>query len=103
MMLQVAYVGNKGTHLPGRGGGGSAGMNMLPPGYSSLGNQLLKLVDNPFYGVIPSGPLAQPQVQYGQLLLPFPAWQTVAADGIAIGNSEYQALQASYTKRFSKG
>ena len=27
----------------------------------------------------------------------------MAADGIAIGNSEYQALQASFTKRFSKG
>jgi len=103
MLLQVAYVGNKGTHLPWSGGGGSAGMNMLPPGYSSLGNQLLTLVNNPFYGIIPSGPLAQPQIQYGQLLLPFPAWQTVAADGTAIGNSEYQALQTSYTKRFSKG
>jgi hypothetical protein len=103
MLLQVAYVGNKGTHLPWSGGGGGAGMNMLPPGLSSLGNDLLKLVNNPFYGIIPSGPLAQPQIQYGQLLLPFPAWQTVAADGTAIGNSEYQALQASYTKRFSKG
>ena len=103
MMLQVAYVGNKGTHLPWTGGGGSAGMNMLPPSYSSLGNQLLKLVNNPFYGIIPSGPLAQPQVQYGQLLLPFPAWQTVAADGMAIGNSEYQSLQVSYNKRFSRG
>jgi hypothetical protein len=103
MMLQVAYVGNKGTHLPWSGGGGSAGMNMLPPQYSSLGNQLLKLVDNPFYGIIQSGPLAQQQIQYGQLLLPFPAWQTVAADGIAIGNSEYQSLQVSYNKRFSQG
>ena len=103
MMLQVAYVGNKGTHLPWTGGGGSAGMNMLPPAYSSLGNQLLQPVDNPFFGIIPSGPLAQPKIQYGQLLLPFPAWQTVAADGIAIGNSEYQALQVSYNKRFSRG
>jgi len=103
MMLQVAYVGNKATHLAWSGGGGSAGMNMLPPGYSSLGNQLLKLVDNPFYGVIQSGPLAQQQIQYGQLLLPFPAWQSVAADGTAIGNSEYQALQVSYNKRFSRG
>ena len=103
MLLQVAYVGNKGTHLPWSGGGGTAGMNMLTPGLSSLGNKLLTLVNNPFYGIITSGPLAQPQIQYGQLLLPFPEWQTVAADGIAIGNSEYQALQASFTKRYSKG
>jgi hypothetical protein len=103
MMLQVAYVGNKGTDLPWSGGGGSAGMNMLPPGLSSQGNQLLNLVSNPFYGIITSGPLAQPQVQYGQLLLPYPEWQTVAADGIAIGNSEYESLQASFNKRFANG
>jgi hypothetical protein len=103
MLLQVAYVGNKGTHLFWSGGGGSAGLNMLPPGLSSLGNKLLTLVNNPFYGVISSGPLAQQQIQYGQLLLPFPEWQTVAADGIAIGNSEYDALQASFTRRFSRG
>src|SRR5260370_7036311 len=78
-------------------------MNMLPTNLLSLGNQLLTPVNNPFYGVITTGPLAQPQVKYGQLLLPFPEWQTVAADGIAIGNSEYQSLQASFNKRFSKG
>jgi len=103
MLLQVAYVGNKGTHLAWSGGGGSAGLNMLPPNLLSLGDQLLTTVNNPFYGVINTGPLSQPQVKYGQLLLPFPEWQTVAADGIAIGNSEYDALQASFTKRFSKG
>ncbi len=103
MLLQVAYVGNKGTHLSWSGGGGSAGMNMLPPNQLSLGNQLLTPVNNPFYGVITSGPLAQPQVKYGQLLLPYPEWQTVAADGTGIGNSEYDALQVSFNKRFSKG
>jgi hypothetical protein len=103
MLLQVAYVGNKATHLFWSGGGGSAGMNMLPTNLLSLGNQLLTPVNNPFFGVITTGPLAQSQVKYGQLLLPFPEWQTVAADGIAIGNSEYQALQASFTKRYSKG
>ena len=78
-------------------------MNQLAPGYSSLGNQLLTLVPNPFYGLITSGPLSQPQVQYGQLLRPFPEWQTVAADGTAIGNSEYNALQVNFTKRYTNG
>jgi hypothetical protein len=100
MMFQVAYVGNKATHLAW---GGSANMNMLTPNQLSLGNQLLNPVNNPFYGAIQTGPLAQPTVKYGQLLLPFPEWQTVATDGIAIGNSEYQSLQASLHKRFSKG
>jgi Carboxypeptidase regulatory-like domain len=102
-LLQVAYVGNKGTHLNWFSGGGTTSMNQLAPQYSSLGNSLLTLVQNPFYGVITSGPLSQPQVQYGQLLRPFPAWQTVAADGTAIGNSEYEALQTSFTKRYSNG
>jgi hypothetical protein len=102
-MLQVAYVGNKGTHLNWYSGGGSTSMNQLGPQYSGLGNQLLTLVNNPFYGVITSGSLSTKQIQYGQLLRPFPEWQTVAADGTAIGNSEYNALQSSYTKRFNSG
>jgi hypothetical protein len=102
-MLQVAYVGNKGTHLAWVGGGGATSMNQLDPSNSALGNKLLTLVSNPFYGIIPSGPLAQQQVQYGQLIRPFPAWQTVAADGTAIGNSEYNALQVHFTKRYAGG
>jgi hypothetical protein len=78
-------------------------MNQLTPGYMSQGNNLLTLVSNPFYGHVPAGPLAQPQVQAGQLLRPFPAWQTVAADGTSIGNSEYDALQVSFTKRYTHG
>ena len=100
-MLQVAYVGNKGTHLPWSGGGSA--QNQLLPQYSALGNQLLSLVNNPFYGIVTTGTLAQPQVQYGQLLRPFPAWLAVGSDGLAIGNSEYNALQVSFTKRYTNG
>src|SRR5260370_26205051 len=78
-------------------------MNMLPTNLLSLGNQLLTPVNNPFFGVITTGPLAQSQVKYGQLLLPFPEWQTLAAASIAIGNSEFHAMQASFTTRYSKG
>lgn len=101
MLMQIAYVGNKGTHL--FWGSGSQAMNQLPPQYSSLGNQLLNPVPNPFVGLITTGTLAQPTVQYGQLLRPFPAWQSVGADGRAVGNSEYQALQLSFTKRYTNG
>lgn len=103
MLLQVAYVGNKGTHLAWGTTGNN--MNQIAPQYQALGNQLLATVNNPFYGNpnFTSGPLAQPQVQYGQLLRPFPAWQTVTSDGTAVGNSEYEALQASFTKRYTNG
>ena len=102
-MLQVAYVGNKGTHLNWFNEGGSATMDQLPPQDESLGASLLKLVPNPFYGVIKSGLLAASTVTYGQLLRPFPAWQSVDPNGTAIGNSEYEALQVSFTKRYSGG
>ena len=52
---------------------------------------------------ITTGALAQQTVQYGQLLRPFPAWQNVGADGRAVGNSEYEALQVSFSKRFTGG
>jgi len=103
MMLQLAYVGNKGTHLNWFNESGVATMNQIQPQYMSLKNDLLKLVPNPFYGVITSGTLAQPEVQAGQLLRPFPAWQTVSPNGIAIGNSEYQALQVTFQKRYTRG
>ncbi len=105
MLLQVAYVGNKGTHLPWSGGGGSASLNQLQPQYSSVGNQLISSVPNPFYGNpnVATGLLAQPTVVYGQLLRPYPEWQTVAMDGEAIGDSEYNALQISFTKRYTNG
>jgi hypothetical protein len=102
-LLQVAYVGNKGTHLAWVSGGGATSMNQLAPQYSALKDQLRSLVNNPFYGIVATGPLAQQQIQYGQLLRPFPLWQTVASDGTAIGNSEYEALQVSFTKRYTNG
>ncbi|MEO8127951.1 MAG: carboxypeptidase-like regulatory domain-containing protein [Bryobacteraceae bacterium] len=97
-LLQVAYVGNKGTHLAW----GGSSMNELTPQQRVTGNQL-NLVNNPFYGTVTTGPLAQQQVQYGQLIRPFPLWQTVSANGTAIGNSEYEALQVHFTKRYSDG
>ena len=99
-MLQVAYVGNKGTHLAW----GSGNMNMLLPSQvASQGNQLLAQVKNPFFGIVQTGALAQPQIQYSQLLRPFPLWGNVVQNGMAIGNSEYQALQVSFNKRYSNG
>jgi hypothetical protein len=99
-MLQVAYVGNKGTHLAWGGGN----MNMLRPEQTaSLGSRLLDTVPNPFYGVVPTGTLAQPNIQYGQLVRPFPLWGAVVQNGMAIGNSEYESLQVSFNKRFAGG
>lgn len=100
MLLEVAYAGNKGTHL-----NLSSQLDQLRPEQLSAGASLLQLVSNPFYGIIPAtaGALGQPQIQLGQLLRPFPAWNGVSASNAAWGNSNYHALQTRFEKRFSNG
>jgi len=103
-LLQLAYAGNKGTHL-----GAfccvatTPNMDQLPPSTLSQGNSLLALVPNPFYGFIQGGTLSQPQVEAGQLLAPFPEWTAVSPIGAGLGDSEYDALQAMFQRRISSG
>ena len=103
MLLQVAYAGNKGTHLSAFEWSGVVNADQLQPQQLQLGSNLLKLVNNPFYGIIQSGTLAQPLVQQGQLLRPYPEWTSVFPAAIGVGNSEYNALQALFQKRYSNG
>ena len=100
LLLQLAYVGNKGTHNDVM----YPNMDQLPAKDESLGNSLINLVPNPFAGLIPSGgALDQPQVQYGQTLLPWPGWTTVSPLFDGWGNSTYHALQAMLQKRYANG
>jgi len=43
------------------------------------------------------------KVQAGQLLLPFPEWTAVLPKGAALGDSEYNALQALFQRRLASG
>jgi hypothetical protein len=102
-LLQVAYVGNKGTRLIE-----SQNMNELFPSVLAQGvtnpNSLLGLVPNPFAGLIPSGgALNAPTVQRLQLLKPWPNWGGVTASNSGWGNSEYEALQLTVQKRYTNG
>ena len=100
-LLDVAYGGSKGTHLPI----GSPQVDQLPDQYLALGNQLTQNVPNPFYPVITAAgsPLAQPTVALSQLLRPYPQYNGLSFAGEGIGNSTYESLQVSATKRFSGG
>ena len=94
--LEVAYAGNKGTHL------GTTVLNQLSDQYLSLGSKLAQQVTNPFFGLVPStaGTLAQPTVQYGQLLRPFPQYTGVTQSLNGNRDSIYHSMQTKLTKRF---
>ncbi len=100
-LLDVAYGGAKGTHLPID----SPQLDQLPDQFLSLGNALLTNVPNPYYGLVTStgSPLAQKTVQEGQLLRPYPEYNGVNFAGQGIGDSTYNSLQVQATKRFSGG
>ena len=98
MLFEIAYAGNRGTHLAL-----SSQLDQLRPEQLGLGNALLELVPNPFYGFVTAGALAQPTIQRGQLLRPFPLWNGVTATNAAYSNSNYNALQMRFEKRFSSG
>ncbi|WP_263366535.1 TonB-dependent receptor domain-containing protein [Edaphobacter bradus] len=103
-MLDINYIGNKGTHML------TANINrsQLNPSYLSMGQAALNtLVPNPFYGAIAPGnsscALDQPKVVQSQLLQPYPQFCGVTENGANIGFSNYNALQINFNHRFSKG
>ena len=99
-VLSAAYIGNHGVKLLF---GATSEMNQLPPSDLTLGNALLTPVNNPFFGIIPSGALSGPTIPYGQLLRPFPEYTSVGNVQMPAGFSSYHALVLSATRRFSNG
>jgi outer membrane receptor protein involved in Fe transport len=117
IVLNAEYIGKKGTHLPFTG---STERNHLGPWVENLpvGDPnavnpcqsltiacLHTFVDNPFAGIItdPNSGLASSQVQYYQLLLPYPQFTGVSTEPRLIANSIYHALQLTAEKRYSNG
>ena len=100
-MVEAAYAGSRGVHLFAASGSGQ--VDQLPDQYLALGSKLQQLVPNPFYGLISSGTLANPTVQQGQLLLPFPQYTSVSVTGLSNRDSIYHSLQMKMEKRFHKG
>ena len=100
-LIDVSYVGNHGVKLAQ----GSLNYNQLPTADLSLGNQLLQQVANPYYGKITGSGcgLSSPTVAYGQLLLPYPEFCSVSMAQPLGSFSHYNALEMSFTHRWSSG
>jgi hypothetical protein len=97
MVAEASYAGLKGTFLPI---GGNTNLNQLPDQYDSLGQALLNQVSNPLAGKVTIGALANPTLNAGQLLRPFPQYQNVGVESLNIGNSTYHSLQTHFRKSF---
>lgn len=98
VLVDAAYVGNRGIHLAG-----ARQVNTLPTQYLAQGTALLQTVRNPFFGTITAGTMAQQNVIASRLLRPFPQFEDVNFINETAGNSIYHALQMKVEKRMTAG
>jgi hypothetical protein len=101
VMVEAGYGGSKGTHLPIAL---TAQLNQLPNDKNALGSALLAQAPNPFFGHLPtSSLLGRATISQGQLLRPFPQYQSLTNTAATVGNSTYHSLQTKFEKRFKAG
>ncbi len=110
VVVDVEYIGKKGTHLYFSGANNPQILGPQIEQYSQNQlNALLNYVQNPFSsangGPIsdPNSTLSAPTVQGYQLLLPYPEFTGVTTDVQPIANSIYHGLQIKAEKRYSNG
>jgi hypothetical protein len=106
ILLDVGYIGKKGTHLYF---GGATQLDYLGPQIEHYNSSqiaaLNTYVNNPFYGIItnPTSGLAAQTYPAYQFQLPFPQFTGVGMEDPPWANSIYNALQIKAEKRFSHG
>ncbi len=120
-VIDVGYVGNRGTHLEYQSGGNNAlrNLNVLPNKYLSTSptrdqttvDYLSKNMPNPFYDtttkktILPAGAiggLTGSNIARSRLLVAFPGFDSVNVDEQE-GWSWYNSFQMNIQKRFSSG
>ena len=109
-VFDMAYVGNKGIHLPLSG---TRNLNALPAKYLSTSpvrddttnNYLTANVPNPFYNQLPSSAISGlrgSNIARTRLLAPYPIFDSINM-WTSEGYSWYHSLQTGVQKRFSQG
>ncbi|MCC6540113.1 MAG: TonB-dependent receptor [Bryobacterales bacterium] len=102
ILLESAYVGNRGLYLS-RSGEGGMEINQLDPRHLALGSALNQQVANPFFGIVNNGVHLSRTIARGQLLRPYPQFTDVQPLYDAGANSIYHAMQNTFKRRFSHG
>jgi len=116
LLLDIAYVGNRGTSLPANWQYAGPGANMNTADILSLGSPALLSSDisngqtlAPILAmpIDPGTGLHSPYTGFAgtisQALRPFPQYRNILARSLPIGNSIYHSLQIKLDKRFSNG
>jgi hypothetical protein len=106
-ILEMSYVGKKGTHLYYSGAGevnhlGPFIDKLTPAQRGALNNPDLA---NPFFGVItdPNSSLSGATIPEFQVLRPFPQFKSLTGDSPPLASSIYHALQVRAEKSYSNG
>jgi len=102
VLLESAYIGNRGLYLS-RSGEGGMEINQLDPQHLALGAGLNQRVNNPFFGIVNNGVHLSPTIARGQLLRPFPQFTDVQPLYDAGSNSIYHSWQNTFKRRFAQG
>jgi hypothetical protein len=104
IMVSVGYVGSRSENL-GIGGVNNVAVNInqIPVQFQSLGNALRDSVPNPFFGTsIGVGILSGPTITRGQLLRPYPQFDSVNAIRVSDGKARYHSFVARFERRMSQ-
>jgi hypothetical protein len=102
ILIEIAYVGTRGLQLS-RGGEGGFTLNQIDPNYMALGSALNQQVDNPFFGIVSTGVLANPRISRAQLLRPYPQFLDVIPLFSSGSSSSYHSMQVTASKRLTHG
>jgi len=107
-LLDVNYVGTKGTHLYYHSAGGMQHFGTWIENEATdadLRTALGTYVPNPYYGIIttPGSGMTGPKITADHLMLPFPQFSGVSQPNPPWANSIYNAYQLKVEKRMSNG
>lgn len=105
MVVDVTYIGNKGTRLPHNPQFLGPGYNMNDPKVLALGTRVLQSDINS-----PEARAAGISLPYpgftgivAQALRPFPQYQNIEYRDVPVGKSRYNSVQMKLDKRFANG